>query len=230
MKSVPIFGQIKSSFIDYPENICTVIFLGGCNFKCGYCHNPDIVRAKSTRIEEEDFFKFLEKRKKFLDGVCISGGEPTLYDGLGDFIQKIKALGYKVKLDTNGTNPKLLKELMRHKWIDYVAMDLKAPLERYSEITGTNVNVDEIQESMIAIMTSDINYEFRTTIAKEILSKEDIHDIIKLIPDAKRYCIQNFKKIHEIIDNERTFTSYKPDELNEMKEAFKGQVKEIIIR
>ncbi|MCG8484765.1 MAG: anaerobic ribonucleoside-triphosphate reductase activating protein [Clostridia bacterium] len=230
MKSIHILGQIKSSFIDYPSNICTVIFLGGCNFNCGYCHNPDIVRRKGMSIKEEDFFKFLEKRKKYLDGVCISGGEPTLYESLCEFIQKIRSFGYKVKLDTNGTNPKVLKQLMDHNWIDYIAMDLKAPLRRYTEITGTNVNIDEIQESIEKIMVSDIDYEFRTTIAKEILSKEDINEIIKLIPNAKRYCIQNFRKVHEIIDNDRCFTPYKPDELNDMKEAFEGLVHELIIR
>lgn len=230
MTPIHILGQIKSSFIDYPANICTVIFLGGCNFNCGYCHNPDIVRKKGMKIDESDFFQFLEKRKKYLDGVCISGGEPTLYDSLYDFIQKIKALDYKVKLDTNGTNPEMIKELLDNQWVDYIAMDLKAPLRRYSEITRTSVNIDQIQESIIKIMASDIDYEFRTTIAKEILSKEDIKEILNLIPGAKRYCIQNFKKIDQIIDNESTFTSYKPNELDEMKKEFEGQVQELIIR
>ena len=122
-----ILGQIKSSFIDYPGKICTVLFTGGCNFRCGYCHNPDIVNRTVRTLDQNEILKFLDKRKKYLDGVCISGGEPTLQKELYEFIQEIKSLGYLVKLDTNGTRPEVISRLLEGKMLDYIAMDVKGP-------------------------------------------------------------------------------------------------------
>lgn len=230
MKLDNLLGQVKASFIDYPSKISTVIFLGGCNFRCGYCHNPDIVNHKGCNIKQEDFFEFLKKRKKYLDGVCISGGEPTLTKDLAPFVHDIKQLGYLVKLDTNGTNPEILRKLIQNQEVDYIAMDLKAPLRLYNDITQVKVNLEDIKESIRIILNSDVEYEFRTTIAKEILSIEEIKEIIKLIPNAKRYCIQNFKQVENILDNDQLFTPYNAEELDNIKKELQGQVKELIIR
>lgn len=230
MSRVKILGQVKASFIDYPQKLCTTIFLAGCNMKCGYCHNPDIVHGKGPVLQELDFFKFLDKRRKFLDGVCVSGGEPTLYHELPKFLEDIKKRGYDVKLDTNGTNPTMLKSLIEDQLIDYVAMDIKGPLHKYSEITRIEgLNINNISASINILKQSDIKHEFRTTITKELLSPEDIKEIVLLLDSPKRYALQNFRKAQNIL-GDKSFNAYSFDELDKIKGSITNYVDELIIR
>jgi len=189
-----IGGLQKFSLIDYPDKICAIVFTQGCNFRCGYCHNPEIVDPKkfSAPISEEDFFSFLEGRKGKLDAVSITGGEPTLQKDLIEFIGKIKKLGYLVKLDSNGSNSEMLREIIDSKMANYVAMDIKAPSERYSEVANADVNADNIKESIDLIMNSGLDYEFRTTVVKNQLCEKDFIQMGEMIKDAKLYILQKF--------------------------------------
>lgn len=215
-------GHQKSSFIDYPDKICTVFFTGGCNFRCPYCHNSDLVYNKGEDITEEFALEYLDKRANFLDAVCISGGEPTLHKGLYDFIKKAKDKGYLVKLDTNGTNPKVLKRLMEDNLVDYIAMDIKAPLFKYYEVVNTNVDINSVLESINLIKSSCKDYEFRTTVCKELLTYEDIIEIGEYLKGSKRYYIQNFKDGDTILGGQEKFSSYDGDTLSKIEEHLKG--------
>ena len=188
-----IGGIQKTTLLDFPEKIASIVFTQGCNFRCGYCHNPELLEQnKNTEFLPENFISFLKTRIGKLDGVVITGGEPTIQSGLYDFIKEIKELNFVVKLDTNGTNPDILEKLINDKMLDYIAMDIKAPLEKYSEITKTKVNTENILKSINLIMNSSIDYEFRTTIIKSMLSFEDFDKIGQLISGAKKYYLQKF--------------------------------------
>lgn len=223
-------GHIKSSFIDYPDKISTVLFTGGCNFRCPYCHNGPIVNNQGEDITEEYVSQFLSKRKKMLDAVCISGGEPTLHKELYDFIVKIKGLGYLVKLDTNGTNPIILRRLISEGLLDYVAMDIKAPINKYREVTKADLDYGNVKASIDIIMNSGIDYEFRTTICKELLNLKDIADIAEEIKDSKRFIIQNFRDGETILIGENHLTPFLKDELKEIHKAIQGNFSEFKIR
>ena len=190
-----IVGIEKNSFVDYPGKIAAVAFTPGCNMNCFYCHNRDIICKNQGQklLDAEAFLKFLEKRKVFLDGVVISGGEPTLQAGLEAYITRIKALGYPVKLDTNGTRPQILKRLIDEGLLDYVAMDVKAPLEKYEEICGISVELDCIEASMALLLEGNIDYEFRTTFVPQ-LTEEDGVNIAQRIKGARRYVLQQFRR------------------------------------
>jgi pyruvate formate lyase activating enzyme len=211
-----IRGFQKVSIIDFPGNICATIFTGGCNLRCRYCYNRNLVLnpEKLPKYFEDDILFYLDNRKDKLDGVCISGGEPTLQPDLGDFIEKIKSLDLKVKLDTNGTNPDKLKELLPI--LDYVAMDIKAPLDKYSYINKcTDGHVQSIRESIEALKKSRIPHEFRTTLVP-VLTLEDIIQIRKLIP-YERYVIQQFRLGDTLIDPElNKLNPYPPEEVRKM--------------
>ena len=197
-----IGGLQKLTLIDYPGKIACTVFLAGCNYRCPWCHNPELVLPeeieKSPKIPEKDFFNFLKLRKNLLEGVVICGGEPTINKDLPEFCQKIKKLGYLVKLDTNGSNPKILKDLIDKKLVDYVAMDIKAPKEKYMEAIGlkkssSNRLLKNVKESIDILKEGKIDYEFKTTMIPGLLGKEDIVKIVKWIGPAKRYYLQNFK-------------------------------------
>lgn len=190
-----IAGIEKNSFVDYPGKIAAVIFTRGCNMDCYYCHNRALLNKRKT---EEDYdiqsvLHFLSKRRKLLDGVVISGGEPTLHRHLGSFIKEIKVLGYAVKLDTNGTNPKMLRQLIDMNLLDYVAMDIKAPINRYEEICCTSVELDSIEESIQLLMEDRVDYEFRTTFVPD-LSEQDITMIADRIKGARHFVLQQFRR------------------------------------
>lgn len=225
-----IIGIEKSSFIDYPNNICTVLFTGGCNFRCPYCHNSYIVNNIGNRIDEEEIINFLKKRKKFIDALCISGGEPTLQKDLYDFICRVKEEGFIIKLDTNGANPVLLRDLIDKKLIDYVAMDIKAPLAKYPSIVESFVDLKDIQESINILLKNKVDYEFRTTICKELLSIEDIKTIAKELKGCKIYILQNFRDGETVLAGKNRFTAYKTEELKEMEEAISSLLNKVVIR
>ncbi|HET6488517.1 MAG TPA: anaerobic ribonucleoside-triphosphate reductase activating protein [Syntrophales bacterium] len=189
-----IGGFQKVSLIDYPGRISAVVFTQGCNFRCPFCHNPELVDPErfADLIPEKEILSFLEKRRGRLDAVVITGGEPTMQPELIPFILHLKAMGYLIKLDTNGTRPDLLAEMLDEKLLDYVAMDIKAPLERYEAVTMTKTDHDRIRRSITLIMGSGTDYEFRTTAVKSLLAPEDLEEIGRLIPGAKRFVLQKF--------------------------------------
>ena len=191
-------GFQKVSLIDYPGKICAIVFTGGCNFRCHYCHNPELVvhYEKLPDIPMEEVLSFMQKRKGLLDGLEITGGEPTILPDLPQFMEMIKKMGFLVKLDTNGTNPKMLEEITENKLVDYIAMDIKATPNRYREVVGVKVLLSKIKESVRIIMQSrkmrdgKIDYEFRTTVFPEFFGEEDAREIGKWVKEAQRYVLQ----------------------------------------
>ncbi len=192
-----IGGLQKLTLIDYPNKLAATVFLAGCNFRCFWCYSRELVLPeeikKQPKISEKDFFDFLKERKGLLEGCVLCGGEPTINKDLPEFCKKIKKLGYLVKLDTNGSNPQMIKKLIGKKLIDYVAMDVKLPKERYPEIFEEKVNIEDIEESIKILKEEKIDSEFRTTVVPTILEKEDIIKIAQWIGPAQRYYLQNFR-------------------------------------
>lgn len=187
-------GLIKTSFVDYPRQIAAVVFTLGCNFDCWYCHNRQLISEGDKKIElidEKEILDFLRSRVGQLDGVVVSGGEPTLQKDLKQFIIKVKNLGFMVKLDTNGTNPKLLQELIDENLLDFVAMDIKTSFDKYESLIMKRCDIDNIKKSINILMSSQIDYEFRTTFSPDV-ETEDIEEIAKHIAGAKSYVIQKY--------------------------------------
>ena len=207
-----IDGFEQLTLLDYPEHLACMIFTRGCNFKCPYCQNSSLIRYNKEpgKFSEEEILEFLKTRKGKLEGIVISGGEPTIQKGLVDFIKKVKELGFLVKLDTNGSNPKVLKELLDNNLVDYIAMDIKNDLEDYELVTDCKVNIKAIKESINLISNSKIDYEFRTTIMKECHKLSNLKKIIELIKN-KKYYIQNFEVSDDVIN--KSLSSFTTEEL-----------------
>ena len=196
-----IAGVQKVTLLDYPGKVACEIFTQGCNFECPFCQNSVLIPITNTgEFSEEEIFEYLNLRKNILDGVVITGGEPTVQKDLKGFIKKIKDLGLLVKLDTNGGNPKVLQELIDEKLVDYVAMDIKNIFNKYNITAGKKINLDNIKKSIEILKASKIDYEFRTTIIKEMHSLDDIVSICKLVGNAKYY-LQNFEDSENVIDH-----------------------------
>lgn len=186
-------GFQKLTVLDYPEHVACILFTKGCNFRCPFCHNAVLVENKTEETySEEEILSFLNKRKGVLDGVDITGGEPLMHKDIGDFLKKVKALGYDIKIDTNGCYPERLKKLVGEGLVDYVAMDIKNTPEKYAMTAGVKVPLEKIEESIDFLMSDAVDYEFRTTVTKEFHTPQDIEKIAKRISGAKRYFIQNF--------------------------------------
>jgi len=201
-----IGGLQKLTLIDYPGKTAATVFLIGCNFKCGFCHNPELIDVNEKEvISEKEFFDFLKKRKGLLDGICITGGEPTIVSDLFSFIKKIKDLGFLVKLDTNGSNPEVLKELINS--LDYIAMDVKTSMERYNKAIGREIDLNNINKSINLIKNSNINYEFRTTVIPGLVDKNDIASIGKWLKGTKKIVLQQFRN-KKVLD--KKFEKIKP--------------------
>lgn len=197
-----IHGLNKTTLLDYPKHLSALIFLGGCNMRCPFCQNASLVTDPSSQpiIPEEELFSYLSKRKNILEGVCISGGEPTIYPDLPDLIRKIKALGYKVKLDTNGTNPNILKELVENHLIDYIAMDIKNSKKKYAMTSGASERLlPQVTESVAYLKSTHLEYEFRTTIVKELHTSEDIQSIGQWLQGSKAYYLQSYRDSEDIL-------------------------------
>jgi pyruvate formate lyase activating enzyme len=186
---------LPTTLIDFPGLVAALVYTPGCNLRCPFCHNSELVMPEKIRaldlIEEEEVLSLLDERKGFLDGLCITGGEPTLHEGLPGFIERVKSLGLAVKLDTNGMRPERLKELLDSRSLDYVAMDVKGPPGRYSGLTGVKINFEKIESSIRIILSQAPDYEFRTTVVPT-LGLEDIKKVASLIAGAKRYYLQRF--------------------------------------
>lgn len=197
-----IKGIQKTTLIDFPDLVACTVFTPGCNFHCGFCYNESIVNDDKSipDVPEEEFFKFLEKRKKVLDGVVVSGGEPTLQKDLPEFLEKIKKMKFKTKLDTNGSNPEMIKELVKKGLVDYFAMDIKAPLEDYEKVCNAKVDVKKIQESIELIKNSGIDYEFRSTVLPALHSIQDFEKIGELLKGSKKFVMQQFASVESVLD------------------------------
>ncbi|MFA5905233.1 MAG: anaerobic ribonucleoside-triphosphate reductase activating protein [Desulfobacula sp.] len=201
-----IGGFQKNSLIDFPKTIACIIFTQGCNFCCPYCHNPDLV-AGSTHgagnlLDEDGIFEFLEKRKKFLEGVVITGGEPTLQDDLPVFCRKIKDMGYKLKLDSNGSRPKILERLFDESLVDFISMDIKTRLKDYLTVVPGKFDVSNIRDSIRLLMEKAPAYEFRTTCVRPFISREIIKDIGEMVRGAKSYALQKCSRNVRVLDPE----------------------------
>ena len=195
-----ICGYQKTTLLDYPGHVAATIFTGGCNFRCPFCHNSDLLLNPSTIISEEEIFTFLKKRKNILSGICITGGEPTLQKDLIEFIKKVRSLGYKIKLDTNGYRPQTISELLNKNLLNYIAMDIKAGYSNYANVCGvSNLNIETIKESISMIENSGIDYEFRTTIVKELHTEQDFQEISEMLSPKSSYYIQSFKDSGNIL-------------------------------
>jgi len=223
-----LFGGLqKFSLIDYPGKTCAVVFTVGCNFRCPYCHNPELVSlGEDTNIlEEQEILEFLEKRKDKLDAVVITGGEPTLHKDLLEFIKKLKNMGFLVKLDSNGTCPDLLQKALEEKLVDYIAMDIKAPLDKYEKVAIVPVNIEDIKKSIEILKNSEIDYEFRTTVVESMLSKKDILEIGDTISGAKRYYLQKFVPTKVNDEAYLKETTYSDEEFEELRAKIAPKVK-----
>ena len=228
-----IRGIQKSSFSDYPDKISIVLFVAGCNFRCGFCHNPELVynRKNLPKYSDQEILDYLNKRKKILEAVVISGGEPTIYKKLPVFIKKLKNIGFLIKLDTNGTNPAMLKQLINDKVIDYLAMDLKGPLAKYQLITKNNLNFKNITTSIDLIINSQLPYEFRSTVLPYFHQEEDIINMAKLITGADLYYLQSFVPRDDLVNKklikEKGFSK---TDLREIAKKCQQFVKKCLIR
>ena len=226
-----IGGLQRFSLIDYPGKISAVVFTQGCNFRCPYCHNPELVSFNREGLIEENYIlSFLEERRGKIDGVVLTGGEPTLQPDLVDFLREIKNLGFLVKLDTNGSCPEVIEELLERKLLDYIAMDIKGSLENYSEITNVKVDIEKIKKSIDIIMHSGVSYEFRTTIVKSQLKRDDILKIGESIRSAELYVLQSFRPTKTLDPNFLKETSYTKEELEDIASSLKKLVKRTIVR
>lgn len=234
-----ICGLNKTTLLDYPEHVAATIFFGGCNFRCPFCHNGDLVLHPDLLppISKDEIFSFLKKRSHILTGVCISGGEPTLYKELPDFIRKIKSMGFLVKLDTNGSNPAVIEALLKENLLDYIAMDIKGDKEAYANLTGFStknvknnraLHIADIEESTNIIRDSGITYEFRTTVMREFHTKESFEKIGKWLHGSKNYYLQNFEDGDNVIS--KGFHGFEKEELLEFSKILAPHFEKVGIR
>jgi pyruvate formate lyase activating enzyme len=215
------YGLQKVTLLDYPNEVAATLFTFGCNMCCSFCHNPELVidqyKNSPKKYSLDETISFLKKRKEKLTGVCISGGEPLIHNEIVDVIREIKNLGFKVKVDTNGSNPSLLKKID----VDYVAMDIKTSLDRYKlvDFAGSGDIKELIKESIDFLINSDMNYEFRTTAFPEIFSVDDLKEILKIIKGAKRYNIIQFRHIKKLLSKSaKSISPYSDEIINSMRQ------------
>ncbi len=216
---------VKTTFIDYPDKVASLVFTGGCNFRCPYCHNRDLVLKSKEypSLMPDVVFNHLKKRKGMIDGLVITGGEPTLIKGLKPFIHQVKDMGVKVKLDTNGTHPEVVYDLLHNDLLDYVAMDIKhAPSQYHKAIGLSSFELHHVNQTIQLLMESQIDYEFRTTVAKGLHDQEDLLEIGQWIDGARNYYLQQYvKNPHELMYN--VFTSYTKLELEAFQDFISTQ-------
>jgi pyruvate formate lyase activating enzyme len=197
-----IRGLYKTSLVDFPGKISSVVFTGGCNLRCGYCHNPHMVLDSSSleKIEEEDFFRFLSGRKNLIDGVTVTGGEPSLQPDLPEFLQRIKEMGFHVKLDTNGFSPSVIEDLLSRGLVNYIALDVKSSPGKYASVTGTGLPFDTVLQTIKTLKKSGIDFELRTTCIPKMVTIEDIAEIGEATGMVKKYYLQQFVNTGILVD------------------------------
>ena len=231
-----ISGFQSMTLLDYPGKVACTVFTGGCNFKCPFCHNASIVLNPERQMSEEEIYKHLTKRKDVLDGVCVTGGEPTLMEDLPMFLYRIKEMGLKVKLDTNGYNPTMLGKILDGNLADYVAMDIKHSPHKYKDAVGLDtIDISRVEESIAIIMKESSDYEFRTTLVKGIHCVEDMDGMGEMIKGSKAYFLQSYKESDEIIckvsgKTDRMFETFSNIELNEFLEKAGQYVQNVTLR
>jgi len=229
-----IGGLQKLTLVDYPNKIAATVFLTGCNFKCGFCHNSGLVDVKEVKnqpeIKESEFFDFLKSKQGLIDGICITGGEPTINSDLQSFIQRIKKLNFSIKLDTNGNNPETLQELIKHKLLDFIAMDIKTSQEKYEKAVGTKINIDNIKKSVEIIKKSGIDYEFRTTVVPGIVDREDVEKIGKWLKGTKKFVLQQFRNQKVLNKEFEKVVPYWDDTLKEFKKILEKYIENVELR
>ena len=233
---VDIRGVLRTSMLDFPGKLACVVFTNKCNFRCPFCYNTELALGKPSepRIPVEEFISFLESRRKWLQGVAITGGEPTLHKGLPEFCAKIKEFGFDVKVDSNGYNPEMLEALFSQNLVDYVAMDIKAPKGNYSKAAGVKVDIGKIEQSIAMIKEQAPEYEFRTTIIPELIGEKEILSISKWLSKGskpKRFFLQQFKNDSRMIDRKLEGKApLSPDKLKAMAESVKPFFEEVGVR
>ncbi len=237
-----IYGFDKTSLLNYPEHVAATVFTGGCNLRCPYCHNSELVfnPPADMRIPEEEVLAHLKKRSNVLTGLCITGGEPTLQPDLRDFIVKVRQLGYKIKLDTNGLKPDTLKVLLDEGLLDYVAMDIKAGRDNYGRAAGVDIDIDKISESVHILLKSDIEFELRTTVVKGIHTEEDFTDIKSWLSEIlgesgtgsriTRYFLQSYVYRDTVLDPDGNYESFSKEELERFAHILSPIADEVALR
>ncbi len=227
-----IGGLQKVSLIDYPGKISSIVFTQGCNFRCPYCHNPELVEQKIYQpcLSEKDILEFFQTRRGKLDAVTITGGEPTLQENLIPFIIKIRQMSFAVKLDSNGSRPDVLDRLIREKLLDFIALDVKAPLEKYQDVVKVPIADDAIRESIRLVLKAKIQHEFRTTVVSSMLALEDILAIGREITGAKRYALQKFQPARTLNKKYLKEKTYSDEEFLKIKKQLEEKIPLIIIR
>lgn len=229
--NIRIGGIQKLSLVDYPGHVAAALFLAGCNMRCGYCHNPELVLPErlAPSIPVEEVMIFLKSRVGRLDGVVISGGEPTVQEDLPELCRRIKALGFDVKLDTNGTHPSMVRQMIDEGTIDFIAMDVKGPLEKYVEIAARPIDLEAITENVRLMIDSGIDHEFRTTIVREQLEVADFEKIGQLVKGAKRFALQHFRTGTTISPKFAHFHAFSDEEFAAAKKIMEGYVDKCVI-
>ncbi len=229
-------GVTKLTLLDFPEKTACIVFTAGCSFRCGYCHNPEFVLPEQIKkiekgfIPEETFLRFLKRRQGLLEGVVITGGEPTLHPDLEDFIVKIRALGYAVKLDTNGNRPVVLRQLIEKGLVQYVAMDFKTSFDRYRTLSGLGVDAQAIAESFHFLKEGIVPYEFRTTLVREIHTEDVLDTMRQSLRGASRYFLQSFRNEIVLDPKFETLSAFSKSEMESLAEYFADAVGEVGIR
>ena len=220
-----ISGLMKLTLLDFPGHVACTVFLAGCNFRCPFCHNGSLVRGGDLEISRDELTAFLKKRQGVLDGVCVTGGEPLLNPDVGELLREIKSLGYLVKLDTNGSYPERLSEILNDGLADYVAMDIKSSEDGYFLACGCNADVQNIKKSIEIIKSSGVDHEFRTTVVKGIHTAKDIARCAALVGEGEKYFLQSYKASDDIISPDG-LSSFDTEELKEiLAEAQKSNSK-----
>ncbi len=219
-----ISGLQKLTLLDFPGTVSCIVFTHGCNFRCPFCHNSSLVGGPAREeISENEVIDFLKSRKNILDGVVVSGGEPLLHPDIAEFLKKVKELGYKVKIDTNGTKPEMLKKLVNDGLVDYVAMDIKNSPEQYKSATGVDGLLEAVTESKDFLLSGNVEYEFRTTVVKGIHTKEQLVSLAKWIKGANKYYLQKYKCSENVL-NPEGLDSFSDEEM----EGFLAEISSII--
>jgi pyruvate formate lyase activating enzyme len=235
MSDLEIKGFIETSFLDWDGKVVSTLYVAGCNFRCPFCHNSGLIEKPQDyeTIPLARIQQFMLEHKDFLDGICLTGGEPCLHEnrGLFEFLRRVKGLGFQIKFDTNGADPECLKKAIDQKIVDYIAMDVKGPLDdRYDKLSGVKTNLPRIKESIKIIMEKKVPYEFRTTVVPTLLETGDIEDIAKYIAGAEKFVFQQFAAEHAWDEALRTIKPYFREKLDEMAAVAKPYVANTVIR
>ena len=224
-------GLQKTTLLDYPGHVAATLFTGGCNFRCPYCHNSELLPAGVPCLySEDDILTFLTKRKGVLEGICITGGEPALHRNLPDFIRRARSLGYLIKLDTNGSNPAMLETLIGEGLVDYVAMDIKNSPEKYAETAGVpGLSLEPIKKSARLLLNGTLPYEFRTTVTRELHTPRDFQEIAGWLSGSRAYYIQNYRDSEQVLCRDR-FHPCSGEQLLEFAEILKTKIPAAAVR